>query len=172
MTSLNLIWAQARDAQGRAVIGKDNAIPWRLREDMAHLKATTMGHPVLMGRKTWDSLPPRFRPLPGRRNLVMTRQHGWAEGVDAKGAEAVASVDAALELCTGVPELWVLGGAEVYALCLQRADRLVITEIELEVDGDAFAPTLGADWRETSRQRQIAADGTRYSFLTYTRSPS
>lgn len=169
MTSLNLIWAQARDAQGRAVIGKDNAIPWRLPEDMAHLKATTMGHPVLMGRKTWDSLPPRFRPLPGRRNLVMTRQHGWAEGVDAKGAEVVASVEAAIQACAGEPELWVLGGSEIYRLCLTQADRLVVTDIELQVEGDAFAPPLGAEWTETSRERHTAASGIRFSFVDYRR---
>lgn len=163
--SIHLIWAQARDAQGRAVIGKDYSIPWYLPEDLAHFKATTLGHPVLMGRKTWASLPPRFRPLPGRRNLVLTRQSTWA----ADGAEAVASVEQALRACRDVATLWVIGGAEVYAQCLSQAGQVVVTEIDQALDGDAFAPELDATWQAQPQPWQTAAGGLRYRFVTYRR---
>jgi dihydrofolate reductase len=160
---IKLIWAQARDREGRAVIGRDNAIPWHLPEDMAHFKAHTLGHAVLMGRKTWDSLPPRFRPLPGRRNLVLTRQPAWR----ADGAEVVTSVQQAIDLLSGgdASELWVIGGAEVYAQCLLLADQVVLTQIDLEVEGDAFAPSLGAGWVQTQRRDVTTANGLRLSFV-------
>src|SRR5688572_31358902 len=102
MPSLHLIWAQAEGG----VIGYHNQLPWRLPEDMAHFKAVTMGCPVIMGRKTWDSLPPKFRPLPGRRNVVVTRQAQWNE----PGAERAASLEDAIALCAGAPRVWVTGG--------------------------------------------------------------
>ncbi|MFC7877646.1 dihydrofolate reductase [Isoptericola sp. NPDC057391] len=138
---IGLIWAQARDAAGRPVIGAAGEIPWRVPEDFAHFKATTAGHPVVMGRRTWESLP--RRPLPGRTNVVVTRQPGWSDD----GAVVVGSVDAALALAAAAPggdEVWVMGGGEVYAATLALADRLVVTEIGLEVEGDAFAPAVDA----------------------------
>ncbi len=165
---LNLIYARAANG----VIGKDNALPWHLPEDMAHFRRTTAGAPVVMGRKTWDSLPPRFRPLPGRRNIVVTRQADW----QATGAERAGSLPEALSLCTApsqahelqaASEVWVIGGAQIYAEAAPLARRAVVTEIESEFEGDAWAPVLDAGWHETARERHTAADGTHFSFATY-----
>ena len=163
---LNLIFARAANG----VIGKDNALPWHLPEDMAHFKRMTAGAPVVMGRKTWDSLPPRFRPLPGRRNIVVTRQADW----EAAGAERAGSLAAALSLCAAssdevaaVSDVWVIGGAQIYAEAAPLARRAVVTEIERDFEGDAWAPALGADWHETARERHVAGDGIRFSFATY-----
>lgn len=152
----------ARAANG--VIGKDGSMPWHLPEDLTHFKQLTQGSPVVMGRKTWDSLPPRFRPLPGRRNLVLTRQAGW----QAEGAQAVATIDEALALAAGAPRLFVIGGAQVYALALPRAHELWLTEIERDFDGDTFFP----DWpREAfeevarERHRAEAPDDFAFSFV-------
>ena len=157
---LHLILARASNG----VIGKDNTIPWHLPEDMAHFKRLTMGCPVIMGRKTWDSLPPRFRPLPGRTNVVVTRQMNW----DENGAERASSLRDALLLCEQNPDVWVMGGAQIYAQALPLADTAMVTEIEQVVEGDAFAPTFGPDWTETTRERHISATGLVYSFVTYT----
>lgn len=159
---LNLIYARAANG----VIGQDNTLPWHLPEDLAHFKRHTSGCPVLMGRKTWDSLPPRFRPLPGRRNLVLTRQSDW----QADGAERCDSLDDALSRCADAPEVWVIGGAQLYALALPRAQRVVVTEIQQEFDGDAFAPVLGNDWCETARELHTSASGLPFSFVTLQRS--
>ena len=156
---LGLIWAQAR---GR-VIGKDGVMPWHLPEDLAHFKRTTLHAPVIMGRKTWDSLPPRFRPLPGRRNVVITRDAAWS----APGAERAGSLDEALALCAGAETVWITGGAEIYRLALPRAHVAVVTEIEADHEGDAFAPQLGDDWHETARERHVSASGVPYSFVQY-----
>jgi dihydrofolate reductase len=157
--ALNLIFACADNG----VIGRDNTLPWHLPEDLAHFRQLTMGCPVLMGRKTWDSLPPRFRPLPGRLNLVLTRQSDW----QAPGATRVASLDEALGLCPAGQDLWVIGGAEVYAMALSQAQRLEITEVHLQVSGDAMAPTIDPrQWPEVARTRHTAANGTPYSFVT------
>ncbi|WP_328388449.1 dihydrofolate reductase [Nocardia sp. NBC_00416] len=134
---IGLIWAQTP----AGVIGVDNTIPWRVPEDMARFKTTTAGHPVIMGRRTWDSLPPRFRPLPGRRNIVVTRQSDWS----APGAEAADSVAAALALAAPAAT-WVIGGGEIYRLALPYATELLITEVDTEVDGDAHAPAPGPEW--------------------------
>ncbi|MCB2017441.1 MAG: dihydrofolate reductase [Hydrogenophaga sp.] len=158
---LNLIYARAANG----VIGKDNALPWHLPEDLAHFKRTTMGCPVVMGRKTWDSLPPRFRPLPGRKNMVLTSDPTWR----ADGAEVVHSIDEALAQCTSVHDVWVIGGAQVYALTLPQASRVVVTEIGRDFDGDAFAPELGTEWLETSRDAQVSSTGLPFAFVTYTR---
>ncbi|MFC8599471.1 dihydrofolate reductase [Isoptericola sp. NPDC057191] len=147
---IGLIWAQARDSAGRPVIGASGDIPWRVPEDFAHFKATTAGHPVVMGRRTWESLP--RRPLPGRTNVVVTRQHGWSDD----GALAAPTIDAALALAAAAPggdEVWVMGGGEIYAATLPVADRLVVTEVDLGVEGDAFAPVVDATWT-------LVADGT------------
>ena len=159
MPRLHLIYARAANG----VIGKDNALPWHLPEDMAHFKRQTMGCPVVMGRKTWDSLPPRFRPLPGRRNVVLTRDPSWR----AEGASRAGSIDEALALCADAPEVWVIGGAEVYRQALPRAQRVVVTEIARDFEGDAVMPALGAPWTETSREAHTAANGLPFAFVTY-----
>ena len=160
---LHLIYARARNG----VIGRDGGLPWHLPEDLAHFKRTTLGCPVLMGRKTWDSLPPRFRPLPGRANLVVTRQPGWHEN----GAKPFPSLESALQFCEQHEDVWVIGGAQLYAQALPFAHSAVVTEIEADFDGDAHAPTLGPDWREARRERLVSASGLGLSFVTYTREP-
>jgi len=163
---LNLIFARARGG----VIGLNNTLPWHLPEDLAHFKATTLGQPVIMGRKTWESLPPKFRPLPGRTNIVVTRQNDWL----ADGAQVAHSMAQALALCEesgdSSGEVWVIGGAQVYAQALPLAQRAVITEIDADFEGDAFAPEFDATWHETTRSSQIAANGLAYSFVTLIRS--
>jgi len=151
----------ARAANG--VIGRDNTIPWRLPEDMARLKRLTTGWPVIMGRKTWDSLPPKFRPLPGRANIVITRQAGWKEA----GAETAASLADALALCASSDEVWILGGAQIYAQAMPLAERIEVTEIAENIEGDAFAPTLGPEWRQVAREDHVSANGMKFSFITY-----
>lgn len=159
---LNLIYARAANG----VIGSNDALPWHLPEDLAHFRRCTSGAPVIMGRRTWDSLPPRFRPLPGRRNIVVTRQAGWA----APGAERAGGLQEAIALCRDAAEIWVIGGAQIYAAAEPLARRAVVTEIERDFEGDAHAPRLGPEWQETSREPRIAAtDGLRFSFVTYER---
>ena len=160
--TLNLIYARAANG----VIGKDNRLPWHLPEDLAHFKRTTMGCPVIMGRKTWDSLPPRFRPLPGRLNLVLTNDHAWR----AEGAEVVHSLSDALARGPAGQDAWVIGGAQVYALALPLARRIVVTEIAQDFEGDAHAPVLGPEWVETAREAHVAASGLPFAFVTYIRS--
>ena len=161
MPRLNLIFARAANG----VIGKDNALPWHLPEDMAHFKRTTLGCPVIMGRKTWDSLPPRFRPLPGRQNIVLTRDAAW----QAEGAQRAGSVPDAVAACGDAAEVWVIGGAEVYRQALPHARRVVVTEIAQAFDGDAMAPLLGPEWTETAREPHTAANGLPFAFVTYER---
>jgi dihydrofolate reductase len=156
---LGLIYARATNG----VIGKGGVMPWHLPEDMAHFKQVTMGAPVIMGRKTWDSIPQRFRPLPGRRNIVVTRQADWS----APGAERAGSLPEALALAADDPHVWVIGGAEIYAQALALAHVLEVTEIERDFDGDAYAPTLGPDWVESHRERHHSSTGLDYSFVTY-----
>ena len=161
---LNLIYARAANG----VIGKDNALPWHLPEDMAHFKRMTAGCPVVMGRKTWDSLPPKFRPLPGRRNIVVTRQARW----QADGAERAGGLREAMALCADAVEVWVIGGAQIYAQAAAIARRAVVTEIGRDFEGDARAPELDpAVWRETARAAHVAADGLPFDFVTYERHP-
>jgi dihydrofolate reductase len=159
MTRIHMIFARAANG----VIGRDNTIPWRLPEDMARLKRLTHGWPVIMGRKTWDSLPAKFRPLPGRTNIVITRQAGWKEA----GAETAASLADALALCASSAEAWILGGAQIYAQAMPLADRIEVTEIAEHIEGDAYAPTLGPEWRETAREDHVSANGMKFSFITY-----
>jgi dihydrofolate reductase len=159
--TLNLIYARAANG----VIGRNNALPWHLPEDLAHFKRTTLGCPVIMGRKTWDSLPPRFRPLPGRLNIVLTRDATWR----AEGASSAPDLDAALALCPPGVDAWVIGGAQVYALAMPLAQRAVVTEIARDFEGDAFAPLLGPEWRETTRETHLSADGLPFAFVSYSR---
>lgn len=158
---LNLIYARAKNG----VIGRGNALPWHLPEDLAHFKATTAGCPVIMGRKTWDSLPPRFRPLPGRLNLVLSRDPQWR----SDGALPCAGLTTALNAVSSAPEVWVIGGAEVYRQALPLAQRVVATEIDADFDGDAWAPTLGPEWQETQRHTHTTQQGLRYALVTYER---
>jgi len=135
---IGLVWAQAANG----VIGRDGALPWRLPEDMAHFRALTDGATVIMGRRTWDSLPPRFRPLPGRHNVVLTRSPGWrADGVAVRHSLTEAFTDAVID------DAWVIGGAAVYASAEPFADTAVITELREEFAGDVLAPVLGQRWR-------------------------
>jgi dihydrofolate reductase len=148
------------------VIGRAGAIPWRVPEDMAHFRELTMGHPVVMGRKTWDSLPDRFRPLPGRRNVVVTRNPGWS----AEGAERAASLDDALRLVDGAARVFVIGGGELYTVALPLADELLLTEIALDVEGDTVFPSWDrAEFGEASRERFVTEAGVSYSFVKYVR---
>ena len=149
--------------QNRA-IGKNNQLLWQLPEDMAHFKATTAGHAVLMGRKTWDSLPPRFRPLPGRRNLVLTRQADF----QPTGVEVAASLPAALALAGSGEALFVIGGADIYTQCLPLAERLMLTEVEDAPEADAFFPHFSpSEWRQVEREPHVSATGLAYAFVTY-----
>ena len=166
---LGLIWAQARAADGgRGVIGRDGGLPWHLPEDLARFRRLTTGRPVIMGRATWESLPPRFRPLPGRANIVLTRRRGLA----LAGADVVGDVAAAVAHA-GDAGAWVIGGAQVYAATIAAADRLEVTEIDLVVDGDARAPELDASWQQVAVDPatgwHTSADGLRYRFRTYAR---
>jgi dihydrofolate reductase len=166
---INLIWAQAR----HRVIGHNGSMPWHLPEDLAHFKRTTLGCPVIMGRKTWDSLPPKFRPLPGRTNVVVTRQPDWR----ADGAIPANHMLEALSICEHMsmildpsPEqVWVIGGAQIYAEALPLAKRIVVTDIDADFEGDAFAPQLGAEWQETEREVHISKTGMAFDFVTYLR---
>jgi dihydrofolate reductase len=160
---LHLIFARAANG----VIGHHNTLPWHLPEDMAHFKRTTLGCPVIMGRKTWDSLPSKFRPLPGRLNVVVTRQADW----QAPGALRAGSVALAMQLCAEhtASDVWVIGGAQIYALAIPLASTAVVTEIEAAFEGDAFAPSFGPDWAEITRERHTAANGLHYSLVTLVR---
>jgi dihydrofolate reductase len=159
---VGLIFARADNG----VIGKGGALPWHLPEDLAHFRRGTQGCPVIMGRHTWDSLPPRFRPLPGRRNIVLTRTPGWQAG---EGAQAVRDLPEALAQCAGQPLVWIIGGAQIYALAEPLAHIAEITEIRAPFEGDVQAPVLGLGWRETARQAHTAASGLHYSFVRYER---
>ena len=157
--TVGLIWAQSTSG----VIGRDGAIPWHLPEDLARFKTLTMGHTVVMGRRTWDSLPARFRPLPGRRNVVLTRNSGF----DAPGAEVVGSIDDAID-----DQTWVIGGSEIYHLALPAATRCEVTEVEIHLrleDDDALAPVLDESWIGTSGDWHDSISGLRYRFRSFQR---
>ena len=154
----------ARAANG--VIGKDGTMPWHLPEDLAHFKQLTLGCPVIMGRKTWDSLPARFRPLPGRSNTVITRQPDWHEN----GVQRASSLREALQLHEHHNStIWVIGGAQIYAQALPLADCVEVTEIGQDFDGDAYAPTLGPEWKEAVREAHTSASGLPFCFVRYLR---
>jgi dihydrofolate reductase len=145
------------------VIGAAGKLPWRIPEDLRHFKSLTLGHPVIMGRKTWASLG---RPLPGRENIVVTR----AAGFEAPGAHVATSLDAALALCAGEPVAFVIGGGEIYAAALPLADGMVLTEIGRDFPGDARFPEFDRSrWRETQRKPQTGGDGLPFDFVLYER---
>jgi dihydrofolate reductase len=159
---VGLIWAQSTSG----VIGRDNGIPWRLPEDQARFKDVTMGHAVVMGRLTWESLPAKVRPLPGRRNVVVTRQSDFV----ADGATVVGDLEDALDLED--EETWVIGGAQIYALALPLATRCEVTEVDVDLpreDEDAVAPVLDEQWTRNDGEWLTSASGLRYRFSTYMR---
>ena len=150
----------ARAANG--VIGRDGALPWRLSADLKHFKAMTMGKPMIMGRKTFESFP---SPLPGRRHIVLTRDRDW----QAQSAEVVHSPDAAQALA-GEGEVAVIGGAEIYALFLPLASRIELTEIHADYEGDTTMPPLGPEWQEQVREEHAAqGEAPAYAFVTLQR---
>jgi dihydrofolate reductase len=159
---IGLIWAQARNG----VIGRDGTLPWHLPEDLAHFRTVTSGATVVMGRRTWESLPAKFRPLPGRRNVVLTRDDSWS----ADGAETMHDLTGALAAAsTGDGDVWVIGGASVYPDAVPYADRIVRTEIDLDVDGDAHAPQLGPEWVGAPGDWRSSSTGLRFRVVTLTR---
>ncbi len=162
MSTITLVAAVARDG----AIGRDNALLWHLPEDLARFRALTTGKPVIMGRKTWDSLPAKFRPLPGRRNLVVSRSASALPG-----AEVFASLDAALTACTE-PEICVIGGSEIYALALPHAHRLALTEVDAAFpDADRHFPAWPRQhFTAASREAHTGANGLRFEFVDYVRS--
>jgi dihydrofolate reductase len=161
-TELGLVWAQSTSG----VIGRDGDIPWQVPEDLARFKQVTTGHTVIMGRRTWQSLPAAVRPLPGRRNVVISRQADF----EAKGAEVVGSLQAALP--DDETETWVIGGEQIYLLALPHATRCEITEIEIDLrrdDDDAVAPVLDDDWLGETGEWLTSRSGLRYRFHSYRR---
>lgn len=183
---IGLIWAEAEGG----VIGRDGVMPWHIPEDLAHFKAITLGSAVIMGRKTWDSMPERFRPLEGRRNIVVTRQPQW----DADGVEVAHSLDEALELARTDPAdtapadtapakaatgddgwIWVIGGAQIYGAVIDRAQRIEVTEIRAQIVGDTIAPAVPDNFRVAARDPEdgwrTSRTGTAYRFVRYERTP-
>ena len=159
---LALIAAVARNR----VIGKDNQLLWHLPEDMRHFRETTRGKPVIMGRKTWESLPDSFRPLPGRLNIVISRNPAY----QAPGATLAGSIDEAIRCAGEAKEIFVIGGEELYRQAMPRADRLYLTEIDAEFSGDAFFPEVSEqEWQEVSRRAQEGDALPAFSFVTYQR---
>lgn len=160
--AIHLIYARAANG----VIGLNNTMPWHLPEDLAHFKQLTSGNPVVMGRKTWDSLPARFRPLPGRTNIVVTRNADW----HVDGVLRAASLEEALQHAAPHGDtIWVMGGAQIYAQALPLADVVEVTIIHQDFEGDAYAPPLGPEWIEATRQDRVSAQGLAYSFVQYQR---
>jgi dihydrofolate reductase len=160
MTGVGLIWAQSSSG----VIGRDGGIPWQLPEDLVRFKALTMGHTVVMGRLTWESLPAKVRPLPGRRNVVVTRQTDFT----ADGATVLASLDEALS----DPDTWVVGGEQIYTLAMPWASRCEVTEIDIDLprdDSDVVAPVLDETWVGTAGEWQTSRSGLRYRWHSYSR---
>ena len=172
LTGLGLIWAQSSSG----VIGRDGGIPWHLPEDLARFKDVTMGHTVVMGRRTWESLPAKFRPLPGRRNVVLTRQADYmAHGATVVGDLEEAVIGGQERSNPGIDtpdDVWVIGGSEIYHLALPVATRCEVTEVEIDLrleDGDALAPMLDESWVGTSGDWRDSTSGLRYRFHHFLR---
>jgi dihydrofolate reductase len=164
--TVGMVWAQARDG----VIGADGGLPWHLPEDLKLFRALTTGSTVVMGRRTWESLPERFRPLPGRTNVVLTSDDSWS----AEGARRAASV---AEVLAEHPAVWVIGGGAVYNAFLPHADRLVVTDVDVRVEGDTWAPAVGAGWERVARTPDegwalSSSSGLRYAVTEYVRGSS
>jgi dihydrofolate reductase len=161
MSEVSLIWAQSTSG----IIGRGGGIPWQLAEDLVRFKALTMGHTVVMGRRTWELLPAKLRPLPGRRNVVLTRQPDFK----AEGATVVGSLDEALR----DPDTWVIGGEQIYVIAMPRASRCEVTEVDIDLprdDGDVVAPVLDETWVGTTGEWETSSTGLRYRFHSYLRS--
>jgi dihydrofolate reductase len=157
--NVSLLVAVARNG----VIGRNNGLPWHLPDDLKRFKALTLGHAVVMGRRTYESIG---RPLPGRDNIVVTRQAGYA----APGCRVAHSLEAALFAAAGAKQVFVIGGADIFALALPLATRLDMTEIDADVAGDvAFPDWDRSGWREVSREPGAGAQGLRYDFVVYER---
>jgi dihydrofolate reductase len=160
-----MVWAQAHDR----VIGRDGAMPWHLPEDLRHFRQVTQGATVVMGRTTWLSLPERFRPLPGRRNIVLSRQPGF----EAEGAQVCSSLQSAVSGDGPGRRVWVIGGGQVYTAAMPLADRLVVTQLDAEVDGDTRAPFIDDTWRSATCDPGAgwheSTTGLRYRFIEYRR---
>jgi dihydrofolate reductase len=162
MTELTLIAAVARNR----VIGKDNQLLWHLPEDMKHFRTLTQGHTVIMGRKTWESLPLKFRPLPGRHNIVLTRNSDYA----APGATLVSTLEDGLLSCADAEKVFVIGGAEIYALTMPQAQVLELTELDADYEGDAWFPAVdAARWSVASHSGHVTPEGLNYAFVRYCR---
>ena len=160
MSIYGLIWAQSANG----IIGRQGTIPWHLPEDQAHFKHLTMGYAVLMGRATWESLPPRYRPLPGRDNIVITHQRHYP----APGAQVITNLDQ----LNPTQSTWVIGGEQLYRLTLKHAQYCEVTEIDLYLPpcpGDTHSVSLGKDWQKTSTPWQESSTGLRYRFCHYQR---
>jgi dihydrofolate reductase len=158
-TRIFLIAAIARNG----VIGANGGMPWRLPEDLKHFKKLTLGHPVIMGRRTWESLG---KPLPGRENIVVSRRAGF----EAPGASVAATLEAAIALCTGESVAFVIGGAEIYAAALPLADGLVLTEIDADYEGDTRFPEWDRKaWRVSQKETHTSGEGVRFDFVLYER---
>lgn len=145
------------------VIGKDNDIPWHLPDDFKYFKETTKGHYVIMGRKNFESLPHKFRPLPDRPNVIITRKGKY----NGEGAHVVDSLDKALDLAkqNGETETFIIGGGQIYEIALNISDRIYLTEIEAEIEGDVFFPEFDkSQWKETSRKHHKADDRHKFAF--------
>jgi dihydrofolate reductase len=158
--NVSLVWAQSTSG----VLGRAGGIPWDVPEDLTHFKNLTMSHTVVMGRRTWESLPLGVRPLPGRRNVVLTRQTDFA----AEGASVVHTFDEALT----APDIWVVGGEQVYTLAMPLANRCEITEVDIDLprdDGDVVAPTLDESWLGVAGGWRISRSGLRYRMHSYRR---
>jgi dihydrofolate reductase len=158
---IGLIWAQATNG----VIGDAGTIPWRLPEDLSHFKELTLTGAVIMGRRTWDSLPERFRPLPGRDNIVITRQSNWS----ADGVTVVHSLPDALAAAAPQP-VWIIGGGEIYRQAMALADHLEVTEVDLDPPGDTVAPSVDASFTQTAASGWLTSrTDLRYRFVSYER---
>lgn len=144
------------------VIGKDNDLPWKLPDDMKYFQQTTKGHVVIMGRKNYDSLPPSFKPLPNRTNVILTRQQGY----QADDCEVFGNLKEALEFAKsqGEEEVFVIGGGQVYKEAIAKGDRIYLTEIHTEIEGDVYFPEMDASWTEVSRAHHLADDRHKYAF--------
>jgi dihydrofolate reductase len=159
MSRIALVVAVSRNG----VIGRDGGLPWHISSDLKRFKAITLGKPVIMGRKTWESLPKR--PLPGRKNIVITRQHQFF----SEGAVVVADIESALRAAGDVEEIAVIGGGEIYAMVFPKADRIYLTEVALDAEGDTFFPALNpTEWQEVSREVQEAGPNDSAGFTLRT----
>ncbi|GAA4027629.1 dihydrofolate reductase [Arthrobacter methylotrophus] len=172
INGIGLVWAQT----GNGVIGKGGTMPWHVPEDLKHFSTLTTGHPVIMGRKTWESFPAKYRPLPGRTNIVVTRQQNWADSPEASGAVVVSSLDAALlesQFAPGGQNVWIIGGGEIYGQSMDIANIAVVTVIDADIDGDTFAPEFSEAWNLVATQPAegwlTSKNGTNYRIATWRR---